>query len=65
MLQQGTVGGSSPGYSAWVGGFDGLLGYWMLPWGVSIAAALWLTRRWWATRARGLTYARGLKTSSL
>jgi membrane protease YdiL (CAAX protease family) len=58
MLQQATTSGSSPAYSAWVGRFDGLLGYWLLPWGVAIAAALWLTRASW------VPYARGLSTSS-
>ena len=28
-----TTSGSAPAYSAWVGRFDGLLGYWLLPWG--------------------------------
>jgi hypothetical protein len=37
-----------------VGRFDGLLGYWLLPWGIAIAAALWLTRRAWVPYARGL-----------
>jgi CAAX protease family protein len=59
MLQQGTTGGTSPAYAAWVGHFDGLMGYWMLPWGIAIAAALWLTRSSW------VTYARGPSTSSL
>jgi membrane protease YdiL (CAAX protease family) len=59
MLQQSTVGGGSNAYSAWVGQFDGLLGYWMLPWGIAIAAALWLRRASW------VTYASGLKKSSL
>jgi membrane protease YdiL (CAAX protease family) len=54
MLQEATVSGSSPAYSAWVGRFDGLLGYWLLPWGIAIAAALWLTRRTWVPYARGL-----------
>jgi uncharacterized protein len=59
MLQEGTMSASSPAYSAWVGHFDGLLGYWLLPWGVAIAAALWLTRSTW------VSYAKGLNTSSL
>jgi membrane protease YdiL (CAAX protease family) len=59
MLQEGTMSASSPAYSAWVGHFDGLLGYWLLPWGVAIAAALWLTRSTW------VSYAKGLSTSSL
>ncbi len=54
MLQQSTNAAGSPPYSAWVGRFDGLLGYWMLPWGVAIAVALWLTRTSWAAYARGL-----------
>jgi membrane protease YdiL (CAAX protease family) len=58
MLQEATTSGSSPAYSAWVGRFDGLLGYWLLPWGAAIAAALWLTRSSW------VPYARGLSTSS-
>jgi hypothetical protein len=53
MLQQATASGTSPAYSAWVGHFDGLLGYWLLPWGGAIAAALWLTRASWVPYARG------------
>jgi uncharacterized protein len=52
MLQESTVGGSSPTYSAWVGRFDGLLGYWLLPWGMIIAAGLWLTRSLWVPSSR-------------
>ena len=52
MLQESTTSGSSPAYSAWVGRFDGLLGYWLLPWGIAIAAALWLTRTSWVPHAR-------------
>jgi hypothetical protein len=52
MLQQGTMSGSSPAYAAWVGRFDGLLGYWMLPWGAVLAAALWITRARWVPPAR-------------
>jgi uncharacterized protein len=47
MLQESTTSGNSPTYSAWVGRFDGLLGYWLLPWGIAIGAALWLTRSIW------------------
>src|SRR5580692_5590782 len=54
MLQESTTSGISPAYSAWVGHFDGLLGYWLLPWGTVIAAALWLTRAYWVPHARGL-----------
>jgi membrane protease YdiL (CAAX protease family) len=52
MLQLCTVGGSSPAYSAWVSHFDGLLGLWLLPWGLILAAALWLTRALWVPPAR-------------
>jgi hypothetical protein len=51
MLQQGTAAGQAPAYSMWVGRFDGLLGYWLLPWGGVIAAALWLTRAAWSPAA--------------
>jgi len=40
MLQEATVSGSSPAYSAWVGRFDGLLAIGCCP-GITIAAALW------------------------
>ena len=59
MLQQGTVSGTASTYSAWVGRFDGLLGYWLLPWGIALATALWLARSAW------VCYAKGLSTSSL
>jgi membrane protease YdiL (CAAX protease family) len=52
MLQEGTSSGVAPRYAFWVGRFDGLLGYWLLPWGVCIAIALWLTRARWVPRAR-------------
>lgn len=58
MLQQSTAAGSSPRFSAWVGHFDGLLGFWLLPWGLVIAAALWLGRPAW------VFYAKGASTSS-
>ena len=65
MLQEATASGSSPAYSVWVGRFDGLLGYWLLPWGIAIAAALWLTRSTWVPHAKGLSpYAKGLRKSS-
>jgi membrane protease YdiL (CAAX protease family) len=51
MLQEGTTSGEAPAYSFWVGRFDGLLGYWLLPWGVAIAAALWLSRKRWVPAA--------------
>ena len=51
MLQQSTAPGDAPAFSAWVGRFDGLLGYWLLPWGAAIAAALWLSRSLWVPYA--------------
>ena len=59
MLQQSTTSSDAPAYSAWVGHFDGLLGYWLLPWGVTIAAALWFGRAAW------VAYAKGANRSSL
>jgi len=53
MLQESTAAGISPAYAAWVGRFDGLLGYWLLPWGAAIAAALWFTRSAWVHCASG------------
>jgi uncharacterized protein len=52
MLQLCTTAGTAPAYSMWVGRFDGLVGYWLLPWGLCIAAALWLTRAVWSPSAR-------------
>jgi uncharacterized protein len=54
MLQEGTSTGQAAATSFWVGRFDGLLGYWMVPWGSAIAAALWLTRARWVAAARSL-----------
>lgn len=52
MLQEATTSGAAPAYSFWVGRFDGLLGYWLVPWGICIAMALWLTRARWVPPAR-------------
>jgi membrane protease YdiL (CAAX protease family) len=52
MLQEATDSGVAPAFSFWVGRFDGLLGFWLLPWGIVIAAALWITRSRWVPRAR-------------
>jgi hypothetical protein len=54
MLQESTTSGNAPAYAIWVGKFDGLLGYWLLPWGICIAAALWWTRGRWVPGASGL-----------
>lgn len=52
MLQEATTSGQAPSFALWVGRFDGLLGFWLLPWGVCIAAALWLTRARWVPFAK-------------
>jgi membrane protease YdiL (CAAX protease family) len=52
MLQEGTGSGAAPQYAFWVGRFDGLLGYWLVPWGICIAITLWLTRNRWVPYAR-------------
>jgi membrane protease YdiL (CAAX protease family) len=52
LLQEAT--GSGATHSAWVGRFDGLLGYWLLPWGAVIALALWSTRGAWVPYASGV-----------
>ncbi len=52
MLQEATTSAAAPRYSFWVGRFDGLLGYWLVPWGICIGIALWLTRALWAPAAR-------------
>ena len=52
MLQEATNGGSAPDWQAWVGRFDGLLGYWLLPWGLAIAALLWISRSTWVPVAK-------------
>ncbi len=55
MLQESTVrsAGVSPAFDPWVGRFDGLLGYWLLPWAAAIGLTLWLTRQVWVPRASG------------
>lgn len=52
MLQQGTVRGAAAPLDVWVGRFDGLVGYWILPWAAALALILWLTRSRWAARTR-------------
>jgi hypothetical protein len=52
MLQEGTTTGQAAATSMWVGRFDGLLGYWLVPWGACLAGALWLTRTRWVPAAR-------------
>lgn len=52
VLQETTLRGASPAHAFWVGRFDGLLGYWLLPWAAAIGVALWSTRRHWVPAAR-------------
>jgi uncharacterized protein len=52
ILQESTGTGSA--HSAWVGRFDGLLGYWVLPWSAAVGLTLWLTRGAWSRYAAGL-----------
>jgi uncharacterized protein len=56
MLQEGTSSAEAPQYAFWVGRFDGLLGYWLLPWGICIAIALWFTRAGWVPQARSMQH---------
>jgi membrane protease YdiL (CAAX protease family) len=58
ILMETTTRGTSPGYSAWVGHFDGLVGYWLLPWGAAIGLGLWLTRAVWVPYAKGPSISR-------
>jgi uncharacterized protein len=63
LLQEATGSGSAQ--SAWVGRFDGLVGYWVLPWATVIAVALWATRRFWVPYAAGGPGASSASLSSL
>jgi membrane protease YdiL (CAAX protease family) len=65
VLQETTVRGGGTAYSAWVGRFDGLLGYWLLPWAAAIGLALWLTRRAWVPYASGASLSRRSTGSSI
>ena len=65
VLQQSSVRGGGADYSAWVGQFDGLLGYWLLPWAAAIGAGLWLTRAAWTPYASGADGAGGASGASL
>jgi membrane protease YdiL (CAAX protease family) len=61
LLQEATGSGSA--HSAWVGRFDGLVGWWILPWSAAIAVVLWSTRRLWVPYASGEL--RGASSASL
>jgi len=52
IMQQCTVRTADETYGVWLGAFDGLVGLWMLPWSIALAAALWLTRTRWVPAAR-------------
>ena len=53
MLQEATGAGPAAAGSSWVGKFDGLLGYWVLPWSAAIGIALLSTRSAWVPYAAG------------
>jgi membrane protease YdiL (CAAX protease family) len=61
LLQEAT--GSGTVHSAWVGSFDGLVGWWVMPWAAAISIILWSTRRIWAPYAAG--EASGASSASL
>jgi membrane protease YdiL (CAAX protease family) len=56
ILQEGTSRTAAAEHSAWVGQFDGLLGYWLLPWGAALALALWLSRSRWVAAASDIKH---------
>jgi uncharacterized protein len=64
ILQLSTARGSDGEFSMWVGRFDGLLGYWLLPWAAAIGLALWLTRTAWTPYASGESLSRRSMGSS-
>jgi membrane protease YdiL (CAAX protease family) len=51
IMQQCTIRTPARGLDVWLGRFDGLVGYWMLPWAAAIGLTLWLTRSRWAPAA--------------
>ena len=55
ILQLCTVRGDGAPYSAWVGRFDGLVGYWLLPWAAALGLALWHWRGAWVPYASGVS----------
>lgn len=65
ILQETTVRGSGAAYAAWVGRFDGLLGYWIVPWGALIGWGLWLARPLWVPYASGASLSRRTTGSSI
>jgi membrane protease YdiL (CAAX protease family) len=65
VLMDATAPGRGVAFSSWVGAFDGLLGYWILPWSAGIALALWLARAAWVPYASGAGVASGASDASL
>jgi membrane protease YdiL (CAAX protease family) len=61
ILQLCTVRGGAAQYSAWVGRFDGLVGYWLLPWAAALGLALWYWRSAWVPYASGVSGANSSK----
>jgi len=55
ILQLCTVRGGAAQHSAWVGRFDGLVGYWLLPWAAALGLALWHWRSAWVPYASGVS----------
>jgi uncharacterized protein len=55
ILQICTVRGGETQYSAWVGRFDGLVGYWLLPWAAVLGLALWYWRGAWVPYASSVS----------
>ncbi len=64
ILQESTGRGAAAPDSMWVGRFDGLLGYWLLPWAAAIGLALTLTRSVWVPYAAGALGAIGANRSN-
>ena len=64
VLMDATAPGPGGAFSGWVGAFDGLLGYWILPWSAGIALALWLARAAWVPYACGAGEASGASEAS-
>jgi membrane protease YdiL (CAAX protease family) len=64
ILQESTGRGAAAPDSMWVGRFDGLLGYWLLPWAAAIGLTLTLTRSVWVPYAAGALGAIGANRSN-
>lgn len=51
IMQQCTLRTDAGAHSVWLGNFEGLVGYWMLPWAAAIGLGLWITRPRWVPAA--------------